>query len=253
MENILSMSTSEEDEIINKKMNYKNMKVINLSEHVMLSTIVSVLIVFLISVADFFFMKKRKTLELKLKSIYNFIIVGLILTIAEIFFVYWYNVDTIYNQILESMGWTMTYERYLLFKKLNNNTPNIVKTEFKKSYESSLKHITLILNIPIIVLSILLISIASGRVTSSLKDFAAIIINVLLLVVTFGVTFVNLGTMQSDDFDSRAVIENYDQNSDVHRFQKRFEFTKDKNFLLSFLMYFVMLMFISVMALRFKE
>ena len=100
-----------DDEIINDKKNYSKMKTIDLSKHVMNSTIVAVIIISLISIADFFFMKKRKTLELKLKGIYNFLVVGIILTIAETFFVYWYNVENIYNQILESMERKMTYDR----------------------------------------------------------------------------------------------------------------------------------------------
>lgn len=257
MENILlrmfKMPKTSEDETINSKGRYKKFKPINLPEHVMLSTIVTVVIIILISIADFFFMKKRKTLELKLKSIYNFLIVGSILTIAEIFFVYWYNVETIYNGILESLEWKMTYKPYLALKTINNSIPNVVHSEFKKSYEDSMKHISLILNIPIIVLSVLLISIASGRVTATPVDVASIVINVLLLATTFGVTFVNLGTMQSMEFDSAEVVKNFDPTNEVHRFQDKFDFTGDKMFLTSFLVYFIVLIFISVMALRFKE
>lgn len=257
MENILSrmswMKKLDEDDAINKKNKYENFKSINIPEHVMLSTIVSVVIILLVSIADFFFMKKRKTLELKLKSIYNFLIVGIILTIAEIFFVYWYNVETIYNGILESLDWKMTYERYLVLKSLNMSVPDVVHTEFKKAYEGSMKHITLILNIPIIVLSVLLISIASGRVIVTPKDLASIVINVLLLATTFGVTFVNLGTMQSMEFDSAEVVKHFDPKNEVHRFQEKFEITGDKKFLMSFLVYFIVLLVISVLALRFKE
>ena len=257
MENILSrmswMKKLDEDDAINKKNKYENFKSINIPEHVMLSTIVSVVIILLVSIADFFFMKKRKTLELKLKSIYNFLIVGIILTIAEIFFVYWYNVETIYNGILESLDWKMTYERYLVLKSLNTSVPDVVHTEFKKAYEGSMKHITLILNIPIIVLSVLLISIASGRVTVTPKDLASIVINVLLLATTFGVTFVNLGTMQSMEFDTTDVVKHFDPKNEVHRFQEKFEITGDKKFLMSFLVYFIVLLVISVLALRFKE
>lgn len=245
------MIKSNEDDIINDKKKYTNIKTVNLSEHVMSSTVVTVIIISLMFVADFLFMKKRKTLELNLKGIYSFLIVGIILTIAEIFFVYWYNIETIYNTILESMEWKMTYERYLFFKTINNAIPNVVHNEFKKRYEESLKHVTIVMNLPIIILSVLLISIASGRVTADLKDAAAIIINVLLLVVTFGVTFVNLGTMQSEPFDPAEVAKNFDPSEDVHRFQENFDFTSEKKFISSFVVQLLVMFFISVMSLRF--
>ena len=240
-----------DDEIINDKKNYSKMKTIDLSKHVMNSTIVAVIIISLISIADFFFMKKRKTLELKLKGIYNFLVVGIILTIAETFFVYWYNVENIYNQILEGMERKMTYDRYIYFKTINNSVPNIVHNEFKKKYEESLQHITIIMNLPIIVLSVLLISIASGRVTINVKDLGAIVINVLLLIVTFGMTFVNLGTMQSEPFEPSEVAKNYDPTAEMHRFQETFAFTTENKFIYSFAMQIGALFFISVMALRY--
>jgi hypothetical protein len=172
--------------------------------------------------------------NIKLNSLYSFTVVSLFMTIAESYFVYWYNIQRIFNNIIDAIDNEVTFDGYLKVKKINSTIPNAVHSELKKSYEHNLTSITFVMLIPILLISVFMISFLSGKVTISLHDATAIIVNILLLAVTFGMTFVNLGMKQSEQIDTKQIAESFDPFDDTHRFQTKYDFVNNPIFTSSF-------------------
>jgi hypothetical protein len=144
------------------------------------------------------------------------------MTVSETIFVYWYNIERVHNNIVFNFGQMFGFNEYLTFKIINSNIPNVVHSEFKKSYEKNLQSITFIMFLPIFLICIFMMSTLTGCMSLNYKDVLGIIINVLLLIAVFGVTFVNLGIKQSAPIDLKKLAETFDPFDDVHRFQSRY-------------------------------
>ena len=222
-----------EDVVINSTNEYhKSMKKVDLRANVFENIIL--LFVILIPVIGMYalFRLKKKCLiggQSKSNTMFSLLTVSLLMTTAEAIFVYWYNIQNTYNNINEKLKKDVGFKQYLSMKKMNNDIPNVVHTEFKKSYERNLQGITFIMLLPILLICIFMLSLLTGCMNIGYKDILAILINVLLLLVVFGVTFVNLGMKQSEHVNFKKIAESFDPFNDVHRFQTAYSFLSSRD------------------------
>ena len=155
------------------------------------------------------------------QTFYSFLVVSIILTIFETAFVYWYNVQNVYNLVIEKILSETKDNKFITMKKLNDSFPQTMKTKLKSKYESNLKNVSFIMLIPLLLLGIFIITIVRSLNWSSFPklNFIIIILNVLLLLLTFGATFVNLGINSSNKPDLQSVIENFNFNTYNSKFK----------------------------------
>lgn len=222
-ENILY---SKEDDIINQGNEYhKGMKRVDLRLNIFENVIL--LFVILIPIMGMYalFRNKKKCLigGDKSNTMFSLLTVSLLMTTSEAIFVYWYNIQRTYNNINEKLD-SIGFKQYLSIKNMNSAIPNVVHSEFKKSYEKNLQSITFIMLLPIFLICIFMVSLLTGCTNIGYKDMLGILVNVLLLVVVFGVTFVNLGTKQSAPVNFKEIADTFDPLDDAHRFQTKYLF-----------------------------
>jgi len=216
-----------EDEVINSDNGYHNkMKPVNLVKNVQENIIL--LLAILIPIIGMYALFRLRVKGCLMDStsqsntMFSLLTVSLLMTVSETIFVYWYNIERVHNNIVFNFERMFGFQEYLTFKKANANMPNVVHSEFKKSYEKNLQSITFIMFLPIFLICIFMMSILTGCMSLNYKDVLGIIINVLLLITVFGVTFVNLGIKQSAPIDLKKLAESFDPFDDVHRFQTRY-------------------------------
>jgi hypothetical protein len=224
----------EEDDAINLKNEYhKGMKKVDLRANVLENVIL--LFVILVPIigmyALFRFNKKKCLVGSKSNTMFSLLTVSLLMTTAESIFVYWYNIQKTYNNINDELYEKLGFNQYMSMKNMNNNIPNVVHTEFKKSYEKNLQSITFIMLLPILLICIFMLSLLTGCMNIGYKDVMGILVNVLLLVVVFGVTFVNLGAKQSEPVNFKEIADTFDPLNDIHRFQTEYAFLSDRDIL----------------------
>lgn len=220
------IGTAGQDAIINSKnKDLKGTKKVdlraNILENIMLLFVILIPIIFMFAL---FKGKKCTGSSDKSNTMFNLLTVSLLMTTFEAIFIYWYNIQNTYNNISTKIDKDIGFEQYLFLKGMNNQMPNTVHSEFKKSYEKNLRSITFIMFLPIMLICIFMLSSLSGCVSIGYKDVLAILINVLLLVVVFGITFVNLGMKQSEPVDFKEIADTFVPYSDTHRFQKKYSF-----------------------------
>lgn len=225
-----------EDDAINSKNRYhSNIKKVDLRMNVFENVIL--LFVILIPIigmyALFRFNKKKCTIDKQDKSntMFSLLTVSLLMTTAESIFVYWYNIQRTHNNIKGKLDKKIGFAQYISMKNMNDGIPNVVHTEFKKSYEKNLQSITFIMLLPILLICIFMMSLLTGCMNIGMRDVLGILVNVLLLVVVFGVTFVNLGMKQSAPVNFKSVADTFDPLDDVHRFQMRYSFLSQRDIL----------------------
>ena len=213
-----------EDDVINDDNGYHSkMKPVDLVKNVRENIILLLVILIpIVGMYALFRLRVRGCLmdgTSKSNTMFSLLTVSLLMTVSETIFVYWYNIERVHNNIVFNFEQMFGFQEYLTFKKINANMPNVVHSEFKKSYEKNLQSITFIMFLPIFLICIFMMSILTGCMSLNYKDVLGIIINVLLLITVFGVTFVNLGIKQSAPIDLKKLAETFDPFDDVHRFQ----------------------------------
>lgn len=216
-----------EDDVINADNGYHSkMKPVDLVKNVRENIILLLVILIpIVGMYALFRLRVRGCLmdgTSKSNTMFSLLTVSLLMTVSETIFVYWYNIERVHNNIVFNFEQMFGFQEYLTFKKINANMPNVVHSEFKKSYEKNLQSITFIMFIPIFLICIFMMSILTGCMSLNYKDVLGIIINVLLLIAVFGVTFVNMGIKQSAPIDLKKLAETFDPFDDVHRFQTRY-------------------------------
>ena len=227
----------EEDDTINSKNKYhsSNMKKVDLRANIFENVILLfVILIPIIGMYALFRFNKKKCIiggQDKSNTMFSLLTVSLLMTTAEAIFVYWYNIQRTYNNIKGKLDTKIGFEQYISMKNMNEGISNVVHTEFKKSYEKNLQSITFILLLPILLICIFMMSLLSGCMNIGVKDVLGILTNVLLLVVVFGVTFVNLGMKQSAPVNFKGVADTFDPFDDVHRFQTRYSFLSNRDIL----------------------
>lgn len=228
----------EEDDAINLKNKYhsnSNMEKVDLRTNVFENVIL--LFVILIPVIGMYtlfrFNKKKCSIGSQDKSntMFSLLTVSLLMTAAESIFVYWYNIQRTHNNIKGKLDKKIGFAQYISMKNINDGIPNVVHTEFKKSYEKNLQSITFIMLLPILLICIFMMSLLTGCMNVGYRDILGILVNVLLLVVVFGVTFVNLGMKQSAHVNLKEVADSFDPLDDVHRFQTKYSFLSSRDIL----------------------
>ena len=217
----------DEDDVINDKNGYHSkMKLVDLVKNVRENVILLLVILIpIVGMYALFRLRVRGCLmdsTSKSNTMFSLLTVSLLMTVSETIFVYWYNIERVHNNIVFNFGQMFGFHEYLTFKTINSNIPNVVHSEFKKSYEKNLQSITFIMFLPIFLICIFMMSTITGCMSLNYKDVLGIIINVLLLIAVFGVTFVNLGIKQSAPIDLKKLAETFDPFDDVHRFQSRY-------------------------------
>jgi cytochrome bd-type quinol oxidase subunit 2 len=226
------MNLDTEDDIINRENKYhKQPREIDLRRNIKEN--VGLLFVILVPIIGMYYMFRKKTRGCLLdknrsNAMFNILVVSLLMTTFEVMFVYWYNIQNVHNDIQEKIGNRLGFHEYLFMKDVNNDIPNVLHSEFKKSYERNLQSITFILMLPILLICIFMLSSLTGCVSVGYKDVLGIIVNVLLLIVVFSITFVNLGMKQSAPVDYGKIADTFDPYEDVHRFQKYYDIVSDK-------------------------
>ena len=225
------------DDIINRKNEYhKKFETVdvrmNVIENIMLLFVILIPVIGMYAL--FRLKRKRCLVGEKSNTMFSLLTVSLLMTASETIFVYWYNIQRTHNNIFKKLERSIEFNQYMSMKNINNDIPNVIHTEFKKSYERNLQSITFIMLIPIFLICIFMMSLLSGCMTMGYKDVFGIIINVLLLIVIFGITFVNLGSRQSEPVDFKKLADTFDPYNDIHRFQKSFSFLTSKYVLGSF-------------------
>lgn len=216
----------EEDDVINKENEYhKGMKNVDIRMNIFENVVL--LFVILVPVMGMYALfRKRKNCLVggRSNTMFSLLTVSLLMTTSEALFVYWYNIQKTHNNINGKLEKSIGFKQYISMKNMNGDIPNVVYSEFKKSYERNLQSITFIMMLPILLICIFMLSLLTGCMSIGYKDILGIIINVLLLVVVFGVTFVNLGTKQSAPVNFKEIGDTFDPLGDVHRFQTEYAF-----------------------------
>lgn len=169
---------------------------------------------------------KGNTNKTERDNMYGFLIVSLLMTIAETVFVYYNNVQEVRRIIVKEV------DRLINMNELKHNITNVraltkqipgpVVTKLKRNYENGLKNIGFVLIIPILILSIFIITIVKQLTWSkySKKNYILIILNTILLIITFGATFINLGTKCSNMVSIEDVVIKYDYEKENERNKK---------------------------------
>ncbi|MAZ36896.1 MAG: hypothetical protein CL842_05545 [Crocinitomicaceae bacterium] len=229
-----SADVKQEDDAINSKnMYHKSNKKIDLRSNVFENVILLfVILIPIIGMYALFRFNKNKCIiggQDKSNTMFSLLTVSLLMTTAESIFVYWYNIQRTYNNIKDKLDKKIGFEQYISMKSMNDDIPNVVHTEFKKSYEKNLQSITFIMLLPILLICIFMMSLLTGCMNVGYRDVLGILVNVLLLVVVFGVTFVNLGMKQSAPVNFKEIADTFDPLSDVHRFQTKYSFLSNRD------------------------
>lgn len=226
----------QEDDVINSKNKYHSgMQKVDLQSNVFENVVLLfVILIPVIGMYALFRFNKKKCFEGgqdRSNTMFSLMTVSLLMTTAEAIFVYWYNIQRTYNNIKDKLDKNIGFAQYISMKNMNDGIPNVVHTEFKKSYEKNLQSITFIMLLPILLISIFMMSLLSGCMRIGYRDVLGILVNVLLLVVVFGVTFVNLGMKQSAPVNFKGVADTFDPLDDVHRFQTEYSFLSNRDIL----------------------
>lgn len=208
------------DKIINEDKSLNIKETSNVQPSLYSNTIVVSIILLILIIGLLIHNKQGKNIY-ETQTFYSFLVVSIILTIIETAFVYWYNVQNIYNLVIDKILSETKDDKFIIMKKLNETFPQTMKTKFKSMYESNLKNVSLIMLIPLLLLGIFIISIVRSLSWSSFPkiNFLIIFLNVLLLLLTFGATFVNLGIKSSNKADLQSVIKNFNFNSHNSKFK----------------------------------
>lgn len=226
------MTVDDEDAIINRENKFhKHAREVDIRANIKEN--VGLLFIILVPIIGMYYLLREKTRGCLLdknrsNSMFSILVVSLLMTTFEVMFVYWYNIQQVHNNVQEKIGGRIGFREYLFLKDASKDTPNVVHSEFKKSYERNLQSITFIMMLPILLICIFMLSTLTGCVSVGYKDILGIIINVLLLIVVFSITFVNLGMKQSAPVDYGNIADTFDPYDDVHRFQKYYDITSDK-------------------------
>lgn len=226
----------QEDDVINSKNKYHSgMQKVDLQSNVFENVVLLfVILIPVIGMYALFRFNKKKCFEGgqdRSNTMFSLMTVSLLMTTAEAIFVYWYNIQRTYNNIKDKLDKKIGFAQYISMKNMNDGIPNVVHTEFKKSYEKNLQSITFIMLLPILLICIFMMSLLSGCMRIGYRDVLGILVNVLLLVVVFGVTFVNLGMKQSAPVNFKGVADTFDPLDDVHRFQTEYSFLSNRDIL----------------------
>ena len=226
----------QEDDVINSKNKYHSgMQKVDLQSNVFENVVLLfVILIPVIGMYALFRFNKKKCFEGgqdRSNTMFSLMTVSLLMTTAEAIFVYWYNIQRTYNNIKDKLDKNIGFAQYISMKNMNDGIPNVVHTEFKKSYEKNLQSITFIMLLPILLICIFMMSLLSGCMRIGYRDVLGILVNVLLLVVVFGVTFVNLGMKQSAPVNFKGVADTFDPLDDVHRFQTEYSFLSNRDIL----------------------
>lgn len=154
------------------------------------------------------------------QTLYGFFIVSILLTIIETVFVYWYNIQNVYNLVIQTIL-SKTNGNSQLLKKINKMFPQTLRTILKNKYEDNMKNVSFIMIVPLILLSIFLLSLVNSLSWSKFPkiNFFVIFLNVSLLLVTFGATFVNLGIKSSNKPNFNEVVKNFN----FYKFNSKFK------------------------------
>tara|TARA_Y100000389_G_C17424008_1_gene498442 strand:+ start:762 stop:1526 length:765 start_codon:yes stop_codon:yes gene_type:complete len=224
----------EEDAIINKPNKYH--KEINsyvdvrgnIFENITLFTTILVPIIVMFMLFQIKNKKKcRKTNQNMSNVMFSLMLVSLLLTVAELIYIYGFNVENNYNQLSKVIDKNIGFNEYLDVKQLNNTLPNVIFNDDKSSYESNLQTITFLMFVPILLISIFMLTSLTGCLKLSYNEMTAIFINFLILLTIFSITFVNLGIFQSDPVNYKEISDSFDPHAEVHRFQTEYSFMSD--------------------------
>lgn len=224
-----------EDDVINSENKYHtNMMFIDMNKDVMRNSGIVVMILTMVTTAMLLLGNgDGKVNDARLNTLYSFMVISLFMTIAESVFVYWYNIQNVYNNIIEKAERDIGIDEYVQLKRLNTSTPNVVHNALSVSYQKNMQSITFIMYIPVLLICVFMLAYLTGKVSITYKDTAAIVINILLLVMTFGVTFVNLGMKQSASVDTHDIANTFDPFDEVHRFRESTDFVPSMPFTLT--------------------
>lgn len=171
--------------------------------------------------------KCRKTNQNMSNVMFSLMLVSLLLTVAELIYIYGFNIENNYNQLHKIIDKNIGFDEYLNIKKLNNNLPNVVFNDDKSSYERNLQTITFLMFVPILLISIFMLTSLTGCLKLTYNEMIAIFINFLILLTIFSITFVNLGIFQSDPVSYKEISDSFDPYKEVHRFQTEYSFMSD--------------------------
>jgi len=209
------------DKIINEDNESVNIKQSSNVQPSLYSNTMVISIILLILIIGLLIHNKHGKHVNETQTFYSFLVVSIILTIIETAFVYWYNVQNVYNLVIDKILSETKDDKFIIMKKLNDTFPQTMKTKLKSMYESNLKNVSFIMLIPLLLLGIFIISIVRSLSWSCFPkiNFIIIILNVLLLLLTFGATFVNLGIKSSNKADLQSVIKNFNFDSYNSKFK----------------------------------
>ena len=130
----------EEDAIINKLNKYH--KEINsyvdvrgnIFENITLFTTILVPIIVMFMLFQIKNKKKcRKTNQNMSNVMFSLMLVSLLLTVAELIYIYGFNVENNYNQLSKVIDKNIGFNEYLDVKQLNNTLPNVIFNDDKSS------------------------------------------------------------------------------------------------------------------------
>lgn len=186
--------------------------------------------------------KCRKSNQNMSNVMFSLMLVSLLLTVAELIYIYGFNVENNYNQLSKVIDKNIGFNEYLDIKQINNNIPNVIFNDDKASYESNLQTITFLMFVPILLISIFMLTSLTGCLKLTYNEMTAIFINFLILLTIFSITFVNLGIFQSDPVSYKEISDEFDPFSEVHRFQTEYSFMSDP---ITITLFLALLLFIS--------
>ena len=186
--------------------------------------------------------KCRKSNQNMSNVMFSLMLVSLLLTVAELIYIYGFNVENNYNQLHKIIDKNIGFDEYLDIKQLNDTLPNVIFNDDKASYESNLQTITFLMFVPILLISIFMLTSLTGCLKLTYNEITAIFINFLILLTIFSITFVNLGIFQSDPVNYKKISDSFDPYSEVHRFQTEYSFMSDP---ITITLFLALLLFIS--------
>jgi len=158
---------------------------------------------------------------------FSLMVVSVVLTLSESIYIYGYVIENVYNMIMKTIDDSIDFDRYLDIKIISNLLPNVIYNETKTSYESNLQSKTFLMFLPILLICIFMLTSLTGCLKLNRVEMFGIFLNVIILLVIFAITFVNLGMYQSDHVDYKKVADTFDPYKNVHRFQTNYEFMSD--------------------------
>jgi len=177
---------------------------------------------------------KGNTKKTERDTMYGFLMVSLLMTIAETVFVYYNNVQQVRRIIINEVDEMINETGGLNVRDVLKEIPGPVVTKLKRNYDDGIKNIGFVLIIPILILSILVITVVKQLTWSeySKKDYILIILNTILLIIIFGATFINLGTKCSNMVSIEDIVVRYDYTKENERNKKEINIF-DKKMLIS--------------------